>query len=151
MEATSIYHEIVLRHQREPRNFGVLPAHTHASQGINALCGDRLHVQVDYRDEHLLAMRFCGESCAIAIASASIMSDMVVGKDRHAIDMLASRFVDFMEGDARHEKLLGELYAFEALRSHTSRRKCALLPWATLRAALTGAVVASTEGAGLGA
>jgi nitrogen fixation NifU-like protein len=150
MEAKSPYHEIVLRHQRDPHNFGTLPEHTHASEGINALCGDRLHLEVDYRDENLIALRFSGESCAITIASASIMSDMVVGHSRPAIDAMASRFARFIEGDDRDEKSLGDLRAFEELRRHATRRKCALLPWATLRAALTGAVVATTENASLG-
>ena len=150
MESKPLYHDIVLQHQRDPRNVGSLPEHTQASQGINALCGDRLHLDVDYRDDKLVAMRFWGEGCALAIASASIMSDMVVGQSRPAIDALARRFAGFIEGDDRHEESLGELRAFEELRHHTARRKCALLPWATLRAAFEGAVVATTEGAGLG-
>ena len=149
MEPNSLYHDIVLQHQRNPHNFGALPEHTHASKGINAMCGDRLHLEVDYRDDNLIAMRFSGAACAIAIASASIMSDMVTGQTRPVINALASRFAGFIEGDDRHEKLLGDLRAFEELRHHASRRKCALLPWATLRAALTGAVVATTESGGL--
>jgi nitrogen fixation NifU-like protein len=150
MEAKSPYNDIVLRHQRDPHNFGTLPDHTHAAEGINALCGDRMHLEVDYRDENLVALRFSGESCALTIASASIMSDMVVGRDRRAIDRLASRFALFIEGDDADRQSLGELHAFEELRRHAARRKCALLPWATLRAALTGAVVATTENPSLG-
>jgi nitrogen fixation NifU-like protein len=149
MESSSPYHDIVLRHKREPRNFGSLPEHTHASQGINALCGDRLHVEAEYRDENLVTMRFSGESCAITIASASIMSDMVVGKNRRAIDAMGRRFAQYIGGDDKDESELGELRAFQELRRHYARRKCALLPWATLSAALSGAVVATTEGAGL--
>ncbi|MEP6483452.1 MAG: Fe-S cluster assembly sulfur transfer protein SufU [Rudaea sp.] len=149
MESSSLYHEIVLRHKREPRNFGSLSRYTHASQGINALCGDRLHVQVDCADDHLVEMRFTGECCAITVASASIMSEMVVGKDRHAIDAIANRFAQYLSGDDAHANELGELCAFNELRRHSTRRKCALLPWAALRGALAGAVVATTEGAGL--
>jgi nitrogen fixation protein NifU and related proteins len=145
----SLYHEIVLRHQRNPRNFGSLPDCTHASQGINALCGDRLRVEVDYRDEQIKAVRFTGESCAIAIASASIMSDMVIGRDSRSLDRFTLQFTHFVEGDFSLEKSLGELSAFAELRRHPTRRKCALLPWATLRAALSGAVMASTESAAL--
>src|ERR1700679_3920944 len=104
MESNSLYHDIVLHHQRHPHNFGKLPEHTHASKGINAMCGDRLHLEVDSRDDNLIAMRFSGEACAIAIASASIMSDMVIGQTRPAIDALARRFAAFIEGDDRHEK-----------------------------------------------
>ncbi len=150
MESRSLYHDIVLRHQRDPHNFGSLPKRTHASDGINAMCGDRLHLDVDYRDDNLIALRFSGDACAIAIASASIMSDMVVGRKSAAIDALANRFAGFIEGDDHDETALGELRVFEELRRHAMRRKCALLPWATLRAALVGAVVATTESGGLG-
>ena len=145
MESSSIYHEMVLRHKREPHNFGTLEPHTHASLGINALCGDRLSVEVDYRDEQIKALRFNGESCAIAIASASMMSDMVQGRDSRAIDRMTLQFTHFVEGDFSLASVLGELSAFAELRHHPTRRKCALLPWATLRAALSGAVMASTE------
>jgi nitrogen fixation NifU-like protein len=149
MEPDSLYRGILLQHQSAPHNFGTLPEHTHASKGINAMCGDRLQLEIDYRNDHLVAMRFSGEGCATAIASASIMSDMVIGQTGPAIDALANRFAGFLEGDDRHEKSLGDLRSFEELRHHASRRKCALLPWAALRAALTGAVVATTESAGL--
>jgi nitrogen fixation NifU-like protein len=145
----SLYSELVLKHKREPQNFGSLAGHTHTSEGINALCGDRLRVDVDYRDDNVHALRFNGESCALAIASASIMSGMVIGKNRRAIETLANRFALYMEGDRDNETSLGDLRAFEPLRRHSSRRKCAMLPWATLRAALVGAVVATTEQAGL--
>ena len=149
MEAGSIYHEIVLRHKRNPRNFGTLDGRTHTSQGINAMCGDRLHVEVDYRDAQIKALRFHGESCAIAIASASIMSEMVLGFDSRAVDRITARFSQFVEGDFSLASSLGDLSAFAELRKHPSRRKCALLPWATLRAALSGAVMTSTESAAL--
>ncbi len=145
----NLYHDIVLRHKREPHNFGRLDARSHTSEGINALCGDRLRVDVDYRADAVQAVRFTGESCAIAIASASIMSDMVSGLSSRDIDRMTLRFAHFIEGDVADEASLGELRAFAELRHHATRRKCAMLPWATLRAALSGAVVATTEMAGL--
>jgi nitrogen fixation NifU-like protein len=149
MQSSPLYHDTVLRHQRDPHNFGTLPGHTHASEGINALCGDRLHLEAEFRGEKLVAMRFSGESCALAIASASIMSDTVVGRSGPDIDAMANRFARFIEGEDRDVETLGDLRAFEELRRHPARRKCAMLPWATLRAALTGAVFATTESAGL--
>lgn len=150
METDSGYHDIVLQHQRDPHNFGTLSERTHASKGINALCGDRLQIELDYRDDRMVALRFSGEGCALAIASASIMSDMVVGETGTAIHTLANRFAAFIEGDDDERKSLGDLIAFEELRHDAVRRNCALLPWATLRAALAGAVVVvTTESAGL--
>jgi nitrogen fixation NifU-like protein len=108
-----------------------------------------LRVDVDYGDDVVRDVRYNGESCALTIASASIMSDMVKGRNLRAIETLATRFALYMEGDPAGEAALGDLRAFEPLRRHASRRKCALLPWATLRAALVGAVVATTERAGL--
>jgi nitrogen fixation NifU-like protein len=149
MESGSLYHEIVLRHKRNPHNLGTLDSRTHTSQGINAMCGDRIHVDVDYREARIQTLRYHGESCAIAIASASIMSDMVIGFDSRAVDRMTTQFSQFVEGDFSLEAALGELSAFAELRKHPSRRKCALLPWATLRAALSGAVMTSTEAAAL--
>lgn len=144
MQVPSPYHEIVLEHQRHPRNFGALPAFTHAADGVNALCGDRLRVEIEYRGA-IVAVRFRGESCAIAIASASIMSELVADSDVAAVAALENRFGALISGAGGHDALLGAANAFVELRHYASRRKCALLPWATLRAALAGAASATTE------
>lgn len=139
------YHEIVLEHKRNPRNFGSLPHCTHAADGVNALCGDRLRVEVDCRDGRIGAVRFSGESCAIAVASASMMTEAVVDRDAAAIADLAGRFGRLIAGESARDESLGAMNAFGELRNYASRRKCALLPWATLQAALKGQGSATTE------
>jgi nitrogen fixation NifU-like protein len=143
--ASSPYLDIVLAHRRAPRNFGTLPAHTHAADGDNALCGDRLRVEIECRDGRIAALRFSGESCAIATASASIMSELVADADAATIADLESRLRALVAGAVLHDAALGEANAFAGLRSYASRRKCALLPWAALRAALAGTPTATTE------
>ena len=145
MSAPSPYHEIVLEHQRRPRNFGALPAFTHAADGVNALCGDRLRLELDCRDGRVVAVGFTGESCAIALASASIMSELVAGSEAGAIAALAARFEALVAGECGRDDALGAANAFAGLRHYVSRRKCALLPWATLHAALAGTATATTE------
>jgi nitrogen fixation NifU-like protein len=142
---TTLYHQIVLDHQRNPRNFGVLPAFTHAADGANVLCGDYLRVELDCRNGHIVALRFSGESCAIATASASMMSELVAGKDAAAIAGLEAQLRALINGEVERDDALGAINALGALRNYPSRRKCALLPWAALRAALSGSKDATTE------
>ncbi|HEY0179740.1 MAG TPA: SUF system NifU family Fe-S cluster assembly protein [Dokdonella sp.] len=143
--AHALYRDLVLEHKRRPRNFGTLTPHTHAADGVNALCGDRLRIELDCRAGRVLAVRFSGESCAIATASASMLSEHVVGLDAAAIADAAARFARLIEGEVDADASLGELQALGELRDHAARRKCALLPWATLAAALDGREHATTE------
>jgi nitrogen fixation NifU-like protein len=139
------YHAIVLEHQRNPRNFGALAGFTHAANGDNALCGDHVRVEVEYRDGRVVAMRFSGESCAIATASASMLSEIATGRDAAAIAELAMRLRALVGGEIERDATLGALNALAELRNYPSRRKCALLPWAALSAALAGTANATTE------
>ena len=145
MPHRSVYHEIVLEHHRHPRNFGVLPQWTHAADGINALCGDRLRIELECRDGKIATLRFCGEACAIAIASASMMTEAVTGLDAERVSDLAGRLRAVIEGTIERDEALGPLNSLAPLRPHAARRKCAMLAWATLHAALAGAAAATTE------
>ena len=145
MASDTPYHALVLEHNRRPRNFGPLAAFTHAADGANVLCGDRLRVELAYRDGRIAALGFSGESCAIATASASMMTELAAGCDAAAIEALARRFRALVEGHCEHDPALGAANAFAELRRYASRRKCALLPWAALQAALAGAATATTE------
>jgi nitrogen fixation NifU-like protein len=121
MAESSLYQQIVLEHYRHPRNRGSLDTCTHAADGANPLCGDRLRIELACAGERIEGLRFSGEACAIA-----------------------GRFEQLVEsGD--EDGSLGALNAMRELQHHPSRRKCALLPWATLRAALAGEARATTE------
>lgn len=145
MSVSDLYRENVLAHNREPRNHGALAAHTHAADGANPLCGDSLRMELAVADGLITALRFSGESCAITIATASMLSERVAGLDAAAVAALRGEFDALLRGDPCDAQALGELAAFGELVRYPARRKCAQLPWATLTAALNGAARATTE------
>lgn len=144
MADSALYQQVVLEHYRHPRNRGSLDACTHAADGANPLCGDRLHIELKRGDEGIQALRFTGEACAIATATMSMLSELVPGRSQVDIAAMAGRFARLIEsGD--EDSTLGTLNAMRELQRYPSRRKCALLPWATLRAALAGEAHTTTE------
>lgn len=145
MSVAALYPQVVLDHYRNPRNRGSLDACTHAADGVNALCGDALHIELACTpDRRIAAIRFSGEACAITTATASMLSELVHGMDADEVALVAQRFERVIEG-AGEEGDLGELNAMAELQRHPARRKCAQLPWATLRAALAGQSHTTTE------
>lgn len=145
MSGAAFYSEVVLDHYRHPRGRGALARGTHAADGANPLCGDALRIELACDGTRVRAFAFSGESCAIATATASMLGELVGGRERAEIDVLAERFARLVDG-GDEDPALGPLNAMGALHRHPSRRRCALLPWATLRAALAGEARASTEG-----
>ena len=138
--ATDLYRAVVVEHGKHPRNVGQLAGATHVADGENPLCGDALQVAVQVADERLVTVRFAGESCAIATASASLMTERLAG----ATLLEARRIADAMEAlcstgvrlGPEAEDALGDLVAFADVHRHPVRVACATLPWRTLRAAL---------------
>jgi nitrogen fixation NifU-like protein len=138
--AADLYRAVVVEHGRHPRNVGDLPSATHVADGDNPLCGDALRVAVEVRGDRVAALRFSGESCAIATASASLMSERVTG----ATLAEAGRIADAVEALCATgvrlgpdvEAALGDLVAFGDVHRHPVRVGCATLAWRTLRAAL---------------
>lgn len=147
MTLAALYQEIVLDHSRAPRNFGALAVHTHAADGSNPLCGDALRVELRLVDARIVDIRFRGEACALARASASMLSERAVRRDAAEIARLENDFARVVGGEVERDDALGDLNAFGALVRYPARRKCALLPFATLRAALAGCAKTTTEGA----
>ncbi|HEY6894821.1 MAG TPA: SUF system NifU family Fe-S cluster assembly protein [Rhodanobacteraceae bacterium] len=145
MSGASLYQAIVLDHYRNPRNRGALDACTHAADGVNPLCGDSLRVELVCAGDRIEAMRFSGEACAITTATASMLSELVAGCDAARVAALNAPFDALLRGDVEADADLGPLNALGELRRHPLRRKCAELPWATLRAALEGTSRVSTE------
>lgn len=146
MTAAALYTQTVLDHQRAPRNFGVLDGHSHAADGANPLCGDTLRVELFCHDGRIDAMRFRGEACAIALATASMLSELAVGKSAADVLQLEAAFARLVDGTVADDPALAGLNAMRELAHYPTRRKCALLAFATLRAALAGAASATTEG-----
>lgn len=139
-----LYAPLVLDHYRSPRGRGKLAGCTHAADGVNPLCGDSLRIELRCLDERVAGFGFSGEACAITTATASMLGELVSGLTRSEIGALAERFARLIEG-ADEDPGFGPLNAMRALGDHPARRKCALLPWATLQAALAGRARTSTE------
>lgn len=148
MPASNLYTQAVLDHCRAPRNFGALAAHTHAADGANPLCGDTLRIELRCVDGRIAEMRFSGEACAIAKATASMLSELAVDRSAGELAGLEHVFVSLVGGKIASHDELGGLNAMRELAQHPVRKKCALLPFATLRAALAGLDSATTEGTG---
>ena len=148
MSSKQLYQEVILDHNRKPRNWGHLDAPTHKAEGLNPLCGDHIWVTLDVADDHVKAIAFEGESCAICKASASMMTAKVKGKSVDEAEELVNEFRGMTTGslDQSRPNHLGHLSVFEGVKDLPARVKCAILPWHTLHAALHASEAASTEG-----
>ena len=146
-DSKQLYQEVILDHNRKPRNWGVLADATHRAEGHNPLCGDHLMLTLKLRDEAVDAINFQGESCAICKASASMMTTVVKGKSRDDAERLVQEFRDMAIGklDAASPHHLGRLTVFAGMRDLPTRVKCAILPWHTLHAALNAQASTTTE------
>lgn len=145
MSANGPYREIVLDHHRAPRHLGRLAPPAQAADGSNALCGDQLRIEVRVEQGRVVAYAFEGECCAIATAAASLLGDLALGRDTGDLAALERRFATLIAGGIAEAAELGALNALSELVHYPSRRKCALLPFATLSAALRGEPRATTE------
>ena len=146
-DSKQLYQEVILDHNRKPRNWGTLTDATHKAEGVNPLCGDHIHLALRVKDDTVDAVTFEGESCAICKASASMMTTVVKGKPVADAERLVQEFRDMATGklalDAPHH--LGRLTVFSGVRDLPTRVKCAILPWHTLHAALHSIDSTSTE------
>lgn len=147
MDLKDLYRDVILDHNRQPRNFGSLEPADGRAEGHNPLCGDRLSVFVRLDGERVADIRFDGHGCAISTASASLMTEAVKGKDRAAIAGLFNKVHALLtQPHATADAELGKLAALSGVREFPARVKCASLCWHTLNAALAdGAATVSTE------
>ena len=143
----ALYQEVILDHNRKPRNYGTLAHASHHAEGHNPLCGDHISVSLDLDCDYIGDIAFEGESCAICKASASMMTVNVKGKTRADAETLIEEFRDMATGkidvDGHHH--IGRLAVFAGVRDLPTRVKCAILPWHTLHAALNSVASTSTE------
>ena len=149
MHSKHLYQEVILDHNKKPRNWGRLEAPSHQAEGLNPLCGDRIRLTVNVADRRVADIAVEGESCAICKASASMMTTNVKGKSVDEAVQLVSEFRGMATGSLESSRLnhLGRLTVFEGVKDLPSRVKCAILPWHTLHAALHAQSSVSTEGA----
>ena len=147
-DSKQLYQEVILDHNRKPRNWGTLTDATHTAEGVNPLCGDHIHLALRVKDDAVDAVTFEGESCAICKASASMMTTVVKGRSREDAEQMVNEFRDMATGKldtATQPHHLGRLTVFAGVRDLPTRVKCAILPWHTLHAALHSEASATTE------
>jgi len=149
-ELRELYQEVILDHSKRPRNFRVLPEASHQAEGFNPLCGDKATIYLRVEDDVVKDAAFKGAGCSISTASASMMTEALIGKSRTEAEALFQRFHELLTSDPSKAAEnaapeLGKLAAFSGVCEFPVRVKCASLPWHTFRAALSGRGQAKTE------
>ena len=147
-ELSELYQQVILDHNKKPRNFRKIEMPTHTAEGHNPLCGDQLTIYLDVENNEVRDVSFEGSGCAISKASASMMTQAVKGKTRHQVEELFKEFHEMVTADSDQSESdsgLGNLRIFAGVREFPVRVKCATLPWHTLHAALNKRESVSTE------
>ena len=143
-----LYQEIILDHGKSPRNFGKPESFTAEADGYNPLCGDKVHIYVTLNDGRVEDVHFEGRGCAISMASASLMTEVLVGKTEAEARALFDKFHELVttEHDLVGDDDFDRLVVLGGVRQYPSRIKCATLAWHTFNNAITGtAEPAKTE------
>ena len=147
-ELRDLYQEVILDHNRRPRNWGAIDQPDRAADGYNPLCGDKLRLTLRMDGNRIGDVKFEGSGCAISKASASMMTDLVKGRTmaeaEELVDKLQAMVTAPMDVPAE-DAALGKLAVLSGVREFPARVKCATLAWHTLRSALEGREIASTE------
>jgi nitrogen fixation protein NifU and related proteins len=135
---TELYQNVILEHNRSPRNYRAMDDANHEAQGHNPLCGDQVTVRLRVEDGRIQDAAFQGSGCAISRASASLMTAAIKGQTTEAAVRLFEGFHRLVTGhpDAESPETLGKLAVFSGVSEYPSRVKCASLPWHTMKAAL---------------
>lgn len=147
-ELNDLYQEVILEHNKNPRNFREIETATQTADGNNPLCGDALRVYVEMDGDAVRDVAFKGSGCAISKASASMMTQAVKGKSKAEAEVLFNEFHKMVTGELdaeTDENSLGKLKIFAGVLEFPARVKCASLSWHTLHAALNDEEAVSTE------
>lgn len=140
-DVRDLYQQVVLDHNRSPRNFKKLPNANRTAEGTNPLCGDQITLYLVVSDDVIEDVGFQGTGCAISQASASLMTAAVKGKTKDEAEALFRAFHAMVTGGSiagADQQALGKLVALSGVRQFPVRVKCANLPWHTLHEALAG-------------
>lgn len=142
-----LYQEVILDHGKNPRNGGFPAGWNREADGHNPLCGDRLTIRIMYDGDRVTEVGFDGQGCAISTAAASTMTEAIKGKTRAEVERLFLLFHAMVTGELEQppSDLPSKLRVFAGIKEFPMRVKCATLSWHTLRAALDGAAVVTTE------
>lgn len=147
MDLAELYRDVIIDHNRKPRNFRKIPPPCRHAEGLNPLCGDKLQVYLRLgTDERIEDAAFEGSGCAISVASASLMTEALRGKLRADAEALFERVHATLTGREEADvAVIGKLAALAGVRDFPSRVKCASLCWHTMHSALGEGGVVSTE------
>ena len=147
MSLADAYRTIILDHNRAPRRRGQLQAPTSCVEGINALCGDRLSLELKVEAEYLVEFAFSGEASALTLAGTSMMGDLVAGQPLTVVGDLIEAALDLLtcNPEQRSNPRLGDFNVFIGVLAYPNRIKTVTLPWATLAGALAGRARTSTD------
>lgn len=141
-----LYQELILDHNRNPRNYGALDRGAQAAEGYNPLCGDRVKLYTRVVGGEIQEVHFEGSGCAISTASASLLTEAVKGKSVEEAEAMFQQFHRMLTGGEADVESMGKLAAFAHVAEYPMRVKCATLAWHTFKAALEKrAEVVSTE------
>jgi len=134
-----LYQEVILDHQKSPRNFGTLDGANRHGEGFNPLCGDQIQLEILVKGDMIEDIKFKGKGCAISVASNSMMTESLKGKSVKEANDLFDRFHSMITqepGASANPESLGKLAAFKGIWEYPVRVKCAILGWHTLISAL---------------
>ena len=141
-ELQELYREVILDHNRQPRNFGAIANADRVVEGVNPLCGDRMTLYVNLDGEQVRDIRFTGTGCAISVASSSLMTERAKGNSIDELRALFDRVHEMLTGDGAGADVdldeLDKLAALSGVRAYPTRVKCATLAWHALIGAISG-------------
>ncbi len=138
-ELSDLYQEVILDHNKNPRNFGKIDSPTNSAIGHNPLCGDHIDVELVVENDIIKEIKFNGSGCAISKASASIMTTLLKGKSLEEAKVHFDNFIEIVTGEFDQEvdlDSMGKLAVFAGVREYPSRIKCAGLAWHTMNNAI---------------
>ena len=140
-----LYQQVILDHNKNPRNFRAMEPCDHEADGFNPLCGDKVHIYVQLDGDRIADVSFQGEGCAISTAAASMMTQSIKGKTVEEAQRIFEIYQHMVMGDGEGDvSSIGKLAIFEGVREFPMRVKCATLAWHTFKAALDGSGEAAT-------
>ena len=145
MDLKQLYQDIILEHGKSPRNLGKCEGYSHEAKGYNPLCGDKVHVYLKLDNEKKVeGLTFEGDGCAISLASASIMTELVKGKSFDEAKEIMNAFLDMIKNTSKiksnhlDEDQKTKLMSLSGVKQFPMRVKCATLSWHTLNSAIDG-------------
>ena len=135
MDITDLYQEVILDHSKNPQNFGILDQYTCTAEGNNPMCGDSLTVYVNVENNVISDVSYRARGCAISVASASIMSNIIKGKTIEEVDILFDKFHRLCMGEDIEDDEIETLQVLSGVSKFPTRVKCATMSWHAIKEA----------------